>query len=238
VSKPEPTEGRRPQRHFVRRLLHALVNAHSYGFVLLLILASYMLSVTVATGLGASAVVFIQIVTVWFALRTAQARRPVRRAAFVLMTVAGVAALVNLGEPDSTRRFLFGVGSLLYFIAPFSIIRHLLGRSGVDQETMLGAISAYLLFGMFFAFLYMEISIVNGGVAFFSGQSATTMPQVLFFSFTTLTTTGYGNLVPAGNPGQTLAVSEMILGQLFLITAMGKIVTEWRPKGWSVEPPG
>ena len=56
------------------------------------------------------------------------------------------------------------------------------------------------------------------------------MQQVLFFSFTTLTTTGYGNLVPCQNPGQTLAVSEMILGQLFLITAMGKIVTEWRPR--------
>ena len=60
-----------------------------------------------------------------------------------------------------------------------------------------------------------------------------------YFSFTTLTTTGYGNLVPAGNPGQTLAVSEMILGQLFLITALGKIVTAWRPARWTAsDPPG
>ena len=51
----------------------------------------------------------------------------------------------------------------------------------------------------------------------------------MFFSFTTLTTTGYGNLVPAGQPGQSLAVMEMILGQLFLITAVGKIVSVWRP---------
>jgi hypothetical protein len=55
---------------------------------------------------------------------------------------------------------------------------------------------------------------------------------VLFFSFTTLSTTGYGNLIPATNPGQTFAVTEMVLGQLFLITAVGKIVTEWRPKRW------
>jgi len=61
------------------------VSADSYGFVLLLIIASYVLSVTVASDWGASAVVFIQIGTAWFALRTAQARRPVRRAAFVLM---------------------------------------------------------------------------------------------------------------------------------------------------------
>lgn len=209
-----------------------MINADSYGFVLLLIITSYILSVSVDSDWGASAVVFIQIVTVWFALRTSQARRPVRRAAFMLMVLAGAAALLNLGEPDISRQFLFALGSILYFIAPFAIIRHLLGRSGVDQETMLGAISAYLLFGMFYAFFYMELSTVNDGL-FFAGQvTRTRMEQVLFFSFTTLTTTGYGNLVPDGNPGQTLAVSEMILGQLFLITAMGKIVTEWRPR-WS-----
>jgi Ion channel len=48
--------------------------------------------------------------------------------------------------------------------------------------------------------------------------------------FTTLTTTGYGNLVPAGNPGQTFAVLEMLIGQLFLVTAVGKVVSAWRPR--------
>lgn len=232
MSEPAPTE-ERPKGRVLQRLLRALINADSYGFVLVLIIASYVLSVSVATDWGASAVVFIQIGTVWFALRTSQARRPVRRAAFVLMVIAGAVAIVNIAEPQSTRRFLFALGSLLYFITPFSIIRHLLSRRGVDQETMLGAISAYLLFGMFYAFFYIEISILQAPTAFFAGLTTeATMKQVLFFSFTTLTTTGYGNLVPAQNPGQTLAVSEMILGQLFLITAMGKIVTEWRPR-WS-----
>ena len=58
------------------------------------------------------------------------------------------------------------------------------------------------------------------------------MSQDLFFSFVTLTTTGYGNLVPAGNPGQSMAVLEALLGQLFLVTAVGKIVTAWRPRAW------
>jgi hypothetical protein len=232
VSETEPVE-ERPYRHVLRRLLQAFIDADSYGFVLLLIIASYVLSVSVASDWGASAVIFVQIGSVWFALRASQARRPVRRAAFVLMAIAGIAAIANLTDPSGARPFLFALGSVLYFITPFSIIRHLLSRSGVDQETMLGAISAYLLFGMFYAFFYIEISIVQDGTAFFAGLTGpTTMKQVLFFSFTTLTTTGYGNLVPYQNPGQTLAVSEMILGQLFLITAMGKIVTEWRPR-WS-----
>jgi hypothetical protein len=64
------------------------------------------------------------------------------------------------------------------------------------------------------------------------------MSDALFFSFVTLTTTGYGNLVPASNPGQSLAVMEAVLGQLFLVTAVAKIITAWKPRRWrsSEEP--
>ncbi len=52
----------------------------------------------------------------------------------------------------------------------------------------------------------------------------------------TLTTTGYGNLVPTQNPGQSLAVMEALVGQLFLVTAVAKIVGAWRPRGWKEGP--
>ena len=58
------------------------------------------------------------------------------------------------------------------------------------------------------------------------------MSQDLFFSFVTLASTGYGNLVPAANPGQSLAVLEALLGQLFLVIAVAKIVAAWRPRAW------
>ena len=52
-----------------------------------------------------------------------------------------------------------------------------------------------------------------------------------------MTTTGYGNLVPAANPGQTFAVLEMLIGQLFLVTAVAKVVTAWRPGQDRGRPP-
>jgi hypothetical protein len=52
-----------------------------------------------------------------------------------------------------------------------------------------------------------------------------------------LTTTGYGNLVPAANPGQTFAVLEMLTGQLFLVTAVAKVVSTWRPAQGRGHPP-
>ena len=144
--------------------------------------------------------------------------------------------MLNLVAHDESFRWVIILAGILYIIAPFSIIRHLAQRHVVDQETMMGAVSAYLLFGIAFAFLYLELGTIQTNF-WGNGQEHVTMRQTFFFSFTTLTTTGYGNLVPAGNPGQTIAVVEMILGQLFLITALGKIVTEWRPRGWNPDDP-
>jgi hypothetical protein len=120
------------------------------------------------------------------------------------------------------------MSAVLYFIAPISVLRHLIVRREIDQETVLGALAAYLLIGMFFAFVYRSIGLYQTG-DFFGSQGDGSMPQVLFFSFTTLTTTGYGNLVPVDNPGQSLAVAEMLIGQLFLITTFGKVVNAWSP---------
>ena len=56
-----------------------------------------------------------------------------------------------------------------------------------------------------------------------------TMAQDLFFSFTTMLTIGFGNLVPVRNPGQTMAVAEGLTGQLFLVVAVAKVVSAWKP---------
>ena len=108
--------------------------------------------------------------------------------------------------------------------------RHLLLRAQIDAETLIGAIAAYLLIGMFFAFAYKAAG-EFGSVPFFGAAGPGTLSQDLFFSFVTMTTVGYGNLVPAANPGQTLAVIEAVTGQLFLIVAVGKIISSMPGRG-------
>jgi hypothetical protein len=87
------------------------------------------------------------------------------------------------------------VGSA-YLAAPVIIIRHPLLRETVDTQTMLGAITAYLMIGMSFAVAYRALGTLGAG-PFFGSQGDGTFSQDLYCSFTTLTTTGYGNLVPA-----------------------------------------
>jgi hypothetical protein len=77
---------------------------------------------------------------------------------------------------------------------------------------------------MFFAFAYQAAGQL-GTVPFFGSAGDGSLSQDLFFSFVTMTTVGYGNLVPAANPGQTMAVLEALIGQLFLVVAVGKIIS-------------
>jgi hypothetical protein len=215
-----------------RRLVEAFVSPDSYGLVLLLIVLTYALSISQdRSPLAASAVLLVQIVTVWFALRTSEARRGLRLAATVVLIAAGFIAVAGGVTGDSSLWAVLLASSILYLLAPIVIVRHLVARPAVDRETVLGAIAAYLLIGMLFAFVYRFLGVLDPQPFFGAGGQAGPA-QALFFSFTTLTTTGYGNLVPAGNAGQTLAVVEMVIGQLFLITALGKVVTAWSPGRW------
>ncbi len=211
--------------------MEAFSSPDSYGLVVLLILVTYGLSAALTASWAASLVLAVQITTVWVALRASRARRSVRALADVALAVAALAAVANLFFHDQIHGATVAswVSCMLYLIAPISIIRHLVIRRTVDSETLLGAIAAYLMAGMFFAFLYHALGSTQTQLPFFGSQGRGTLSQDLFFSFTTLTTTGYGNLVPAGNPGQTFAVLEMLIGQLFLVTAVAKVVSAWRP---------
>lgn len=217
-----------------------MVSPDSYGSVLALLFITYVLSVSLTDPWARSLVLLMQIATVWLALHVSDARRRVRHVASAALVLAAAIAIANLiwgSEGDASTAVVFFTSALLYFIAPLSILRAIVMQREVTLETLLGAIDAYLLIGMFFAFTYLAIGAVSRE-PFFEGGVVDTLSDSLFFSFTTLTTTGYGNLVPAGNPGQTLAVMEMLIGQLFLITAVAKVINAWRPARWRVAQPG
>ncbi len=239
---PRPTNDaaeQERQARALRRFLRSFRSTDSYGLVLLMIITTYILAVTLSARWAGSIVLFVQIATVRLSLHTSQARRGLLAVSNVILVVAAVGAVANLFSENESglRSFVFITSGILYVVAPISIVRHIAYRRQVDEETMLGALAAYLLIGMAFAFTYRFLGSVENA-PFFGGHGEGTMSQDLFFSFVTLTTTGYGDLVPAGNPGQSFAVLEALLGQLFLITAVGKIVTVWRPRGWQGQTPG
>lgn len=202
-----------------------------YGVVLVLIAVTYGVSVTTDQGWAAALVILVQLLVLRIVLVVSHARRAVRAAADVLIVSAAAVTVLGyfLGNHFATdttlTKLFFALSALLYGIAPLSIVRDTITRPQIDEQTLLAAIAAYLMLGMFFAFTYRFVGAVQAA-PFFGQTGSESMANYLFFSFVTLTTTGYGNLVPADNPGQSLAVLEAIVGQLFLVTAVAKIVNE------------
>ena len=109
-----------------------------------------------------------------------------------------------------------------------AVLQRVVTTAEVGSRTILGAISVYTVLGILFTFLYGTIERIQGA-PFFEGVAHPAGSDFLFFSYTTLTTTGYGNLVPGGQPGRMLAGLEMMIGQIFLVTLVAGLVSLWRP---------
>jgi len=117
--------------------------------------------------------------------------------------------------------------SAILLLVPFSIYRKIrkeFVEGGVDTEVVLGALCAYLFIGTYFAFLYNAIAVATEG-PFFAQPGADIQLNYIYFSFVTLTTTGYGDLSPAFGPGQMVAVVEAIIGQLYLVSVVAIVVS-------------
>lgn len=207
-----------------------------YGIVVLLLGVSYVASVSLEGTAGITAVMLVQLLTLWLTFWASESHRA-QEIAGIACVVLGLLGLLTaafgvvLEVSASALRLIALVSVALYLLAPLVILRHLVRRTVVDLRTVLGAVAAYVMLGMMFAFSYRAISLWQTSPAFFGQGGPGDNADFLFFSFITLTTTGYGDLVPAANPGQSVAVLEAVTGQLFLVTALAKIVSAWRMPG-------
>ena len=109
------------------------------------------------------------------------------------------------------------------------LARDLRAAGAVTVEALTGVLSIYLLVGMFFSFIYGAIQ-TFGDEPFFKQVSDPTRPDFLYYSFTTLTTTGFGDFTSATDLGHTLSVVEALTGQIYLVTVVALIVSNLRPR--------
>jgi ion channel len=122
-------------------------------------------------------------------------------------------------------------GTLVILVSFFAIaiLGYVLRSGKVTADKIYGAICAYLLFGYAWTFIYSLIEEVQPG----SFTSVTSMPaddivsrvmQMRYFSFVTLSTVGYGDIVPHTQAARTMALLEAMLGQFYLVALIGRLV--------------
>ena len=198
-----------------------------YGLLLLVLISTYLLS-----SFSISVAADLQVPLFLAALLLALRRSPLSRRWTML-----VGAVALIGSAAAVGASLTGTDTgegaselwkgLVLLLTAVLIVRRVLARPTVTLQSIYGALSAYIVIGLMFAAFYAAIEHLGAGHFFANGQRANTQ-TFQYFSFTTLTTLGYGDFTAAGNGGRALAVMEALTGQVFLATLVARLVAAFR----------
>lgn len=128
----------------------------------------------------------------------------------------------------------FSVG--LYLVTLTYLLRYVFHRDVMTGDKLWGAAAAYLMLGVLWGYLYAlveqfhPLSFAVGGVA-----TDLEMPEFLYFSFTVLTSTGFGDLSPVSRPARSLCVVEQLVGVLFVSILIARLAGVYPPRRRNAE---
>jgi Ion channel len=208
---------------------------HSYGIVFVLVMLSFIVQASAPDGdLARLVIIWLQAVTLVFAVRIARSPHwPIRAASWLAALIAVAAPIlwiVNGSIPNGATAI---ATALLVGVAPLVIagglVRDVRAAGAVTVEALTGVLSIYVLLGMFFSFVYGAVDTI-GDESFFAQVADPVRGDFLYYSFTTLTTTGFGDFTAASELGRTLSVVEAMTGEIYLVTVVALIVSNLRPR--------
>ena len=210
-----------------------------YGAVFLLTL-TLLVFVIVAPGADWSRAVTCTLQ--WLALltvvATSRASTNVRRPVAIVLLALTSFTVVGEAAGALSDAELFAISGLLSAAIPLALIGGLIRLvrvHGVTPQAVAGALTLYLLLGLVFAWVIGFASKVDSAPYFAQLDHASTS-QIVYFSFAVLTTTGFGDLTAATHLGRALAVVEMLLGQLYLVTVIGVLVGNFAGRSRAAPP--
>jgi voltage-gated potassium channel Kch len=151
----------------------------------------------------------------------------------VLLVAIGIRVASEIqGGSGLLHGSAFALAGLMLFAA-VGALRDAMRSVEVDAEHIYAALSAYLLTGFFFGVLAATLEqTVPGSYVGFGVESpgAFTVDRAIYFSFVTLATLGYGDIVPATDLARGLAIVEAVTGQLYIAVLVARLVSGYRGK--------
>jgi Ion channel len=150
-----------------------------------------------------------------------------------LLLAAPTLLFQQLAIDDGDSRFLlhswaFGAG--LYALTIGYQLRYVFQRDVMTADKLYGAAAAYLMLGVLWAYLYAIANHLQPGSFAFGGTVASPLfGDLLYFSFTTLTSTGFGDAVPLRRFVRGLCVLQQLVGALFLAILIARLAGVYPP---------
>ena len=123
-----------------------------------------------------------------------------------------------------------GLHGFLCLIAVVLVLRYVMQAKMVNADVVFAALSVYLLYGFIFGFIYFRIEEAWPGSLVHTGAGASfagglQLRHTIYFSFVTLATLGYGDIIPASDVTRSLAIIETVCGQVYLVVLVARLVT-------------
>jgi hypothetical protein len=202
---------------------------HAYGLLLLVIFVSLIFQLAApSTGWARAVAIVLQAGTLVLALRVSRTRALLSEQTTLVVIGASILALavvIFIDQDAGAPAHAIGLAMVAFAVAAIAlgVIAEVREQRGVNLRTVFGVLCIYLLLGTLYSTSYALISDLSSS-PFFVQVSDPTSNEFLYFSFVTMTTTGYGDLTAATDLGRSVAIAEALNGQIYLVTVVSLMV--------------
>ena len=174
-----------------------------------------------AVAAGATAVC----ATTLYALDAAGAHRKVRIAVRGILVSLVVMAFLFFGGVPGMRPVISLIFAATLAVGMYVVVRRLFGHENFSVTTLTAAVSVYVLLGLVFAELFIAAAQIGPMQHFVDQIADPSRSDLIYLSYITLTTVGFGDLTPRSGVARTLIITEALIGQIFLVTAVARVVS-------------
>lgn len=150
---------------------------------------------------------------------------------FVIALALGIPATifswlpVVIGYSDFVVTASYGLSLALYSFCSWSILRHIFREHKVESDAVYGAISVYFLLGIIWATMFSLIGYFNPNAFTGMSGSVTLMwSDMLYFSYSTLSTLGIGDIMPVSELAKALTSLESVVGVMYIAVLVSRFI--------------
>ena len=178
---------------------------------------------------GRAAIAVFDLAILVLALRASRATGYETRFGYLLVIPAmGLHAAAALGGQASLYGFSLVAQALFHGFVVFSLMRYMLRDDVMTLDELFAAAGLYVLMAFVFGYLYALLEHLIPGSFFINPANdpgdMTSWFDLLYFSFTTLTSVGFGEITPANDHARSLVMIQQMMGVLYIALVISRLV--------------
>jgi len=204
-------------------------------FLLLIVLVLYLAAYPYLWGItwGRKVLDLILVTILFSGVFSMRENRTVFYIGIALGTPAVLTWFVKLLSRETPVLDFITIATIVPFFAYVAVttLYRILKAEKITRDEIFGAVALYLLMGLTWSAAYGVMEYLHPGNFSFKPDG---FPDLIYFSFVTMTTLGYGDMLPVSNAARSLAILESVTGVLFIAILIARLVSAFDPTRTSV----